>query len=430
MTTTAEVRLWGSPIGTVSISDGDSFARFEYDASFAQSGIQLSPLVMPLSRQVYSFPQLPLESFHGLPGLLADSLPDRFGNAVINSWLESQGRPRNSLDAVERLCYTGTRGMGALEYIPALGPKPQDSDMLHVAELVELASNILNQRESLSYSAEDHGMEQIIQVGTSAGGARAKAVIAWNEETNEVRSGQAAIKPGFSHWLLKFDGIIGNGDKEGADSEGYTLIEYAYHLMARAAGIAMAECRLYEEGHRHHFMTRRFDRVQGTNEKLHMQTLGALAHFDFNAAREHSYEEAVTVAYRIGLGQAEAEEIFRRMVFNVCASNNDDHVKNTAFLMDRTGAWSLAPAYDITYAYNPSGLWTSSHQMTINGKSIDITCNDCLQAARSMNIKTAKAKRIIDEVSCAVARWLEFAETAHMPEERAITLQRAFVQLV
>lgn len=429
MTTTAEAYLWGSPIGTVSISDEDAFARFEYDASFAQSGIQLSPLVMPLSRQVYSFPHLSTASFHGLPGLFADSLPDKFGNAVVNSWLESQGRAKDSLDPVERLCYTGTRGMGALEYVPATGPNPKDSDTLHVAELVKLASGILNQRESLTCSTEDHGMEQIIRVGTSAGGARAKAVIAWNEETNEIRSGQTTNEPGFSHWLLKFDGIEGNGDKEGADGKSYTIIEYAYHLMARAAGIAMAECRLFEEGDRRHFMTRRFDRVQSTGEKLHMQTLGAMAHFDFNAAREHGYEEAVMVAYRVGLGQAEAEEIFRRMVFNVRASNNDDHVKNTAFLMDRTGAWSLAPAYDITYAYNPDGLWTSSHQMTVNGKCRDITRDDCLQAARSMNIRAVRARHIIDEVSTAVDRWIEFAEAARIPEKQAISLQRAFVQL-
>lgn len=430
MTTTAEVYLWGSLIGTVSISDGDAFARFEYDAPFVQSGIQLSPLVMPLSRQVYSFPHLSTESFHGLPGLLADSLPDRFGNAIINGWLKSQGRAKDSLDPVERLCYTGTRGMGALEYVPATGPNPKGSDTLHVAELVKLASDILNQRESLTCSTEDHGMEQIIRVGTSAGGARAKAVIAWNEETNEIRSGQTANEPGFSHWLLKFDSIEGNGDKEGTDGKGYTLIEYAYHLMARAAGIAMTECRLFEEGDRHHFMTRRFDRVQSTGEKLHMQTLGAMAHFDFNVAREHGYEEAVMVAYRIGLGQAEAEEIFRRMVFNVRASNKDDHVKNTAFLMDRTGAWSLAPAYDVTYAHNPDGLWTSSHQMTVNGKCRDITRDDCLQAARSMNIRVTRARCIIDEVSTAVDRWIEFAETARIPEKQATSLQRAFVQLV
>lgn len=408
---------------------GDDFARFEYDPVFVGSGIELSPIAMPLSRQVYSFPQLSRQAFHGLPGMLADSLPDKFGNAVIDSWLESQGRRPGSLNPVERLCYTGSRGMGALEYVPSIGPDASYEEVLDVDRLVELASRILTQREGMSVQEGDHAVEQIIRVGTSAGGARAKAVIARSEETGEIRSGQVAAGEGFSHWLLKFDGVEGNRDKEQEDGPRYTVIEYAYHLMAREAGIAMTECRLLEESGRRHFMTRRFDRVGNSGDKLHMQTLGALAGFDFNIPGAHSYEQAVDVARHIGLAQGEAEELFRRMVFNVIARNQDDHVKNTAFLMNRRGEWSLAPAYDVTYAYNPDGLWTGSHQMTINGKRDGITQDDVLAAASRMSIKPKKAKAIIQQVRDATARWPEFAEAAGLPEATAASLQRQFVEL-
>lgn len=428
MTTAAEVRLWGTTIGTVVLADGEPFARFEYDEGFLRSGIQLAPLTMPLARRVYSFPQLAPESFHGLPGLLADSLPDKFGNAIIDSWLESQGRARGSLNAVERLCYTGARGIGALEYVPMIGPEASEEDVINVDELVDLASRILTQREGMRINADDHVMEQIIRVGTSAGGARAKAVIGWNEKTGETRSGQLDLADGFEHWLIKFDGVKGNRDKEADDKPQHTVIEYAYHLMAKAAGISMMECRLFDEGDRRHFMTRRFDRV-ANGSKLHTQTLGALAHFDFNVAGAHSYEQAVEVARRIGLGQQEAEELFRRMVFNVLVQNNDDHVKNISFLMDRSGLWSLAPAYDVTYAYNPDGAWTSSHQMTINGKRNRITAQDMLAAAATMNIKAPRARAIMMSVKDAVTKWLAFAEQAGLSEEKAQRLQKQFVTL-
>lgn len=428
MTTVAEVRLWGTAIGAVSWEDGSRAARFEYDPRFVASGIELAPLVMPLSGQVYSFPQLAIESFHGLPGLLADSLPDKFGNAVLDSWLEAQGRSRGSLNPVERLCYTGVRGMGALEYVPAIGPEASPGDELEVKALVDLASRILTQREMLEVSAADHAMEQIIRVGTSAGGARAKAVVSWNEQTGEMRSGQTFVGGGFGHWLIKFDGVSGNRDKEAFDGPRYTVIEYAYYLMARAAGISMEECRLFEEGGRRHFMTRRFDRT-ADGGKIHMQTLGALAHFDFNVPGAHSYEQAVEVARRVGLGQEEAEEIFRRMVFYVTARNQDDHVKNVSFLMGRDGAWRLAPAYDVTYAFNPDGIWTGSHQMTINGKRDGIGRDDCLTAAGAMSIKASRAREILGEVTDAVSRWAVFADEAGLPEAQARSIQGQFVSL-
>lgn len=429
MTTTAEVRLWGSRIGTVAVTDDSPIARFEYDPSFLLSGIQLSPITMPLSGQVYSFPNLNTQSFHGLPGMLSDSLPDAFGNAVIDSWLESQGRHAGSLNPVERLCYTGSRGMGALEYEPASGPDPSESELLHMDELVDLASRIVSKRKELSTTVGDHAIQRIINVGTSAGGARAKAVIALNEETDEIRSGQLDVPDGFEHWLMKFDGVADNGDMEGADPPCYTIIEYAYHLMAIDAGIKMSECRLLEEDGRHHFLTRRFDRVGSGSDtkKLHMQTLAGLAHFDYKQAGAYSYQQAAEVAQRLGIGQNEIDELFRRMVFNVIARNQDDHVKNISFLMDKKGTWSLSPAYDVTFAFNPSGERTSRHQMMVHGKRDDITFDDLLETAKQMNLKASRAKEIVAQVRSAVGAWRKYAEEAGLDEERSEAIAKEFV---
>ncbi len=281
MTTVAEVRLWGRTIGAVSMTDGEDIAAFEYDPAFAGSGIEVSPLTMPLAGKVYTFPELSRQTFHGLPGLLADSLPDTFGNALINAWLASQGRQPDSFNAIERLCYTGVRGMGALEYAPATGPKGRQATKIQIDKLVALASEILSHRNNLNVSFGDKDKEDalkdILRIGTSAGGARAKAVIAWNPTTNEVRSGQLPAGNGFEYWLLKFDGVSGNKDKELEDPGGYGLIEFAYFKMATDAGITMSECRLFEENNRRHFMTRRFDRF-ADNTKLHLQSLCGLAH--------------------------------------------------------------------------------------------------------------------------------------------------------
>jgi serine/threonine-protein kinase HipA len=303
MPTTAEVRLWGRMIGAVSLEDGAQVAAFQYAPEFANSGIEVSPLMMPLSTRVHSFPALPRISFHGLPGLLADSLPDRFGSTLIDAWLATQGRTPASFNVIERLCYVGARGMGALEFAPALGSRRERSTTLQVDALVQLASRVLANRALLNVSfATRHrhdGLEDILRVGTSAGGARAKAIIAWNPDTNEVRSGQVKAPEGFGYWLLKFDGVSGNQDKELEDPKGYTVIEYAYSLMARDAGLKMTDSRLLEEGGRRHFMTRRFDRTDDGG-KLHMQSLAALAHLDFNAAGGHSYEQAFDAIRRLG----------------------------------------------------------------------------------------------------------------------------------
>jgi serine/threonine-protein kinase HipA len=415
VTTVAEVRLWGRTIGAVSLLDNEQVAAFEYDGAFARSGIPVAPLVMPLSPQVYRFPQLSRQTFLGLPGLLADSLPDKFGNALIDAWLASQGRRPDSFNAVERLCYIGERGMGALEFAPAIGPVARQASDIAIDKLVELASRVLTHRNDLQVSFDDRdkavALRDILRVGTSAGGARAKAVIAWNPDTQEVRSGQVKAGDGFDYWLLKFDGVSGNKDKELEDPRGYGAIEYAYYLMARECGIEISECRLLEENGRRHFMTRRFDRLAG-GAKLHMQSLCALAHFDFNLAGAYSYEQALLVIRQLGLPMQAIEEQFRRMAFNIVARNQDDHVKNIAFLMDKAGQWSLSPAFDMTYSYNPAGAWTASHQMTMNGKREGFTLDDFRACARAASMKRGRAETIIGEVQDAVSKWPAFARGA------------------
>lgn len=416
----AEVRLWGRTIGAVSMDERRDHAAFQYTAEFAASGIEVAPLTVPLDTRVYEFPELPRGTFHGLPGLLADSLPDRFGNALIDAWLATTGRTPQSFTTIERLCYTGTRGMGALEFAPVLGPRPRRSTKIDIDALVTLASDILTERRNmkatLSGAGRKKALADILRVGTSAGGARAKAVIAWNRTTSEVRSGQVAAGPGFSYWLLKFDGVAGNKDREMDDPQGYGVIEYAYSLMARAAGITMSECRLLEEHGRRHFMTRRFDRGPG-GRKLHMLSLGALAHFDFNDPGAYSYEQAFLAIRQMELPMAALEEQFRRMLFNIVARNQDDHVKNIAFLMDQHGHWTLAPAFDVTYSYNPSGAWTARHQMTLNGKRDDFVMGDIREGARSAGLKRGRADAILEQVRAAVIRWPEFAARAKLAGE-------------
>ena len=427
----ARVQMWGRTIGAVSMEEGRDYASFQYDPDFARSGIELSPLTMPLGNKIYEFPLLARGTFHGLPGLLSDSLPDKFGNALIDTWLAMQGRTPESFGPVERLCYTGTRGMGALEFAPGLGPRSRQAKRIEIDAMVQLASEILTRRKELKANlgtnkggtAREKALQEILRVGTSAGGARAKAVIAWNRETNEVRSGQIHAGDGFEYWLLKFDGVAGNKDKELEDPRGYGAIEFAYSLMAKAAGITMSECRLLEEKERKHFMTRRFDRLAG-GEKLHMQSLCALAHFDFNHPGAYSYEQALLTIRQLGLPMAAVEEQFRRMVFNIIARNQDDHVKNIAFLMNKEGEWSLAPAFDVTYSYNPTGSFTASHQMTLQGKRDGFTLADFEACAKSALMKRGRARSILDQVQAAVARWPEFAGEANIPTAWVEKIQR------
>ncbi len=431
-----EVRLWGTAIGAVTWDRDAGLANFAYGESFLRSGIGPAPIAMPLGSGVLRFPELARTSFHGLPGLVADSLPDRFGNALIDAWLRGRGRMPGDFNPVERLAYTGTRGMGALEYWPTIEIGAPSPERLEVDALVRLASEVLAGRTDfaarLEPGREGAALASLLLVGTSAGGARAKAVVAWNPNTHELRSGQSEVPPGFEHWLIKFDGVSGNRDKEPADLRGYGLIEYAYSLMAARAGITMRECRILEENGRHHFMTRRFDRVPGTDprtgeprtEKLHLASLAGLAHLDFNLAGVHSYDGAFDVCRALWLPMADREELFRRMLFNVFARNQDDHVKNIAFLMDKSGTWSLAPAFDLIFAFNPHGAWTHRHQMSINKKCDDFVPEDFAAVARHAGLKRGRDKAIQSEVRAAVATWPELAAEAGVPDDWAAEVGR------
>ncbi|MDC0000274.1 type II toxin-antitoxin system HipA family toxin [Porticoccaceae bacterium] len=419
-----EVTLWGATVGFVAWDQQKNYAAFEYDKTFLESGIQLAPMMMPLASEIYAFPTLNKATYKGLPGMLADSLPDKFGNDVINQWLAETGRTPESFNAVERLMYVGTRGMGALEFQPAINENTNDALSLNIEELVELSSTILTLKSAQQFelntdntASNVDGLSKILAVGTSAGGARAKAIIAWNESTNQVRSGQIDAGDGYSYWLLKFDGVSNNKDKELADPKGYGRIEYAYHLMALDAGISMSQCRLMEEHGRAHFMTKRFDRTEN-GQKLHMQSLCALGHHDFNSPGATSYEQAFLMCNQLGLGMAAKEQLFLRMVFNVLAYNRDDHSKQISFLMDKSGQWQLSPAYDVTYSFNPNGEFTNSHQMVINRKRKAINDEDFVSVAKRQGLNASAAKRLINNVRAATTQWYNHADTAGVDDRK------------
>ena len=410
---TVRVKIWGTVIGYLHQED-NGIVGFQYDEDFLKSGIEISPIKMPLSTTTYTFPALPEITYHGLPGMVADSLPDRFGNIVISRYLESQGRSADSLSVIEKLCYTGKRGMGALEYEPSQEITTAD-ESVDLDALTRLASDILSEKEQIHIEKNDTLMSQLMECGSSVGGARAKTLIAWNPETNDIRSGQINAGNGYEYWLLKFDNIRNNRDKDAQPDDGeYTKVEYAYYLMALDAGINMSECRLYKENGSAHFMTKRFDRKGKKGEKVHMQSLCALAHMDFNSPRIYSYEEAFIVMKQLKLPYSDFLQLFKRMVFNEYAKNYDDHTKNISFLMDKKGIWSLSPAYDITFSYRKDSQWVSAHQMLINGKADNISKDDMLYVAEKVGIKKSDAEKSIEQVITAVSKWELFAKQTNM----------------
>ncbi len=423
MVKTAKVKLWGTIIGVFHLDDSKGYVSFEYDKDFLNSGIELSPIMMPLSDRVYEFPDLTRTSFKGVPGLIADSLPDKFGNTVINQWLTSQGRLPNSFNVIERLCYTGKRGMGALEYEPDSSGQKDNNELISMTRMSDFASAILEEKNDILVSSkEDVDYKQLLRLGTSAGGARAKAVIAYNEKNNEIRSGQVGLGKDFDYWLVKFDGVSKNGDHNLEDVPEYTLIEYTYYKMALKAGVTMSECKIFPEGDRNHFMTKRFDRVNG--DKLHMQSLGAIMHIDYNEPGLCSYESAANTAKRIGLPSSTIEQFFRRMVFNVIAINQDDHVKNISFLMNRKGIWSLSPAYDITFAYNSNNQWLKAHQMSINGQISKISKDDIITCGKNMDLKAFKCEKIYKEVYSAVKEFDNIARSVGLRDKTINLIQK------
>lgn len=416
----AEVRLWGKQVGALVYSPDTGLSTFEYSPAWRESGVEIAPLHMPIAARKYQFPELLNDTYRGLPAVFADTLPDDFGNAVINAWLARQGRDVASFSPVERLLYTGARGMGALEYAPPMRRKPGKSEPLVLDTLVSLAQQVLNERANMSQPlagrrANADAMSAILQVGTSAGGARAKAVVAINPERTDIRSGQVDAPEGYEHYLLKLDGVqehSANSETFG-DPQGFGRMEYAYYLMARDAGVDISPSELLLEGERAHFLTRRFDRVG--NHKLHYVSLCAMDHADYKKPGTYSYEQLLATARRLRLPRADAIEIFRRMVFNIVARNHDDHSKNFGFLLASPEAhWRLSPAFDVAYSYRPGSPWVNAHQLTLNGKRDDFTRQDLLGFAQLIH-NFHDAGQIIDRVVDVVGRWCEYAEEAQVP---------------
>jgi serine/threonine-protein kinase HipA len=413
-----EVRIWGKPVGAVALAQNLGYYAFEYDSRFIKSGIELAPFAMPLSeaREPFVFVDLPELSFKRLPALLADTLPDDFGNALIDAWMAGKGIDKAQVTPLDRLAYMGKRGMGALEFKPARTPAISGSTAIKLSRLVESARQAIHGELGPDHLAKA-ALAQIIQLGTSAGGARAKAAIAWNPATDEIRPGQFDVEPGFEHWLLKFDGM--GADRELGGTQDYGRIEYAYYLMACAAGITMSPCRLLEENGRAHFMTLRFDR-QG-NRKHHLQSLCAMAHLDYKQKASHDYSQFLQTVIRLELDYAAREEAFRRMAFNVMAANCDDHTKNISFMLREGMRWELAPAYDVTYAFNPAGEWTFQHLMAVNGKFTGISRSDLLAVADRFGIGTAS--KVLKQVREAVAAWPDFAVQAGVKQAEVRRVQ-------
>lgn len=423
------VNIWGKNVGSLMWNDKNNVALFQYDKKFLTSDLDLSPIAMPLieSRKdkVYQFLNNRNMCFNGLPGLVADSLPDKFGTQIINEWFLSVGMPNEHITPLDRLCYVGKRGMGALEYIPSHSLSLESSSILHIDELTRLADSIFKNRDGFreNLKSQNKAILDILKIGTSAGGAKPKAIIAYNDLTGEVRSGQVKAPDGFAYWLLKFDGTsFSEHGKINENPRGIGNIEYAYHLMAKDCGITMTECRLLNEGKYSHFMTKRFDRLDN-GEKLHVQTLAALGHLDRDA--RHSYEEIFVIMKKMNLPYTQQEELFRRMVFNVVSRNHDDHTKNFSFIMNNRGKWSIAPAYDLCYSYSPSGKWTNKHQLSINGKQDNFTYQDFLKVGKIYGINNPK--EIISHIADVVSNWGKYAKDCGVNDAHLNSIEKNLI---
>jgi len=433
MVTLARVKIWGQYVGAVAWLEDQQYATFQYEPDFLKKEIDLAPVKMPIREggRVYSFPELrsknsELDTFKGLPGLLADALPDKYGNQLINSYLAQNGRTSGSMNPVEKLCFIGSRGMGALEFEPTELKQYKRSFNVEIDSLVNVAQRILSERTLFDTNLTDddeEAMMDILKIGTSAGGARPKAIIAFNEKTGEVKSGQTNTPKGFEQWLIKLDGV---SDAQFGSTSGYGRVEMAYYLMAKAAGIEMTESRLIEENDRAHFMTKRFDRFGGS-EKYHVQTFCAMEHFDFNDVGSFSYEQLFQTMRKLRLPYPEAEELFRRMVFNVLSRNCDDHTKNFAFRLKQGGKWELSPAYDVCHAYRPESRWVSQHALSVNGKRYSITKGDFLVVAKSMNIK--RGPKIIEEVDSVVRQWSSFASEVGVSKKLKLAIAKTLIHI-
>jgi len=424
MTNLAEVRLWGQLVGALAYEPNSKISTFEYAPEWIKAGVEIAPLRMPLSPQKYQFPSLNYETYKGLPAVFADTLPDDFGNAVINAWLARQGRDSDDFTALERLLYTGNRGMGALEFFPAI-EQATAIEHLEIASLVKMAQQVLDQRTNLTTTIEqdqqnNEAMLALFQIGTSAGGARAKALVAVNQDRTEFRSGQVAAPQGYEHYLLKFDGVEEHktNSQTFGDPQGFGRMEYAYYLMAMDAGIDISPSELLIEGERAHFMTKRFDR--DGNRKRHVMSLCAMDHADYKQAGAYSYEQLLAVARRLKLPRKDAIEIYRRMVFNIVARNHDDHTKNTSFILDNADSqWRLSPAFDLAYSYKKGSPWVNSHQMSLNGKRDNFMRDDLLAVGALIGNFKKQANQIIEDITGIVTQWDHYAKQAQVFEPLA-----------
>lgn len=409
----AKVNLYGAQIGSIRWESNTNTAQFEYADNFIGKGLEPSPILMPVRQgRVYSFGDIGRETFKGLPGMIADSLPDTYGRALFERWLALTGR--QSGNPVETLCFLGKRCMGALEFEPAMDSPYGNDVKIELDSLVEVASEALAEKSNFgtNLSADKKAaIAEIVRLGTSAGGQRAKAIIAYNKESGEVRSGQVDAPAGFDYYLIKLDGVTAEAGFR--ETQNFGRLEYSFYRLVKECGIEMSECTLIEENGRAHFLTKRFDRING--EKVHMQTLCGIAHYDYRMPRSYSYEQSFNIMRALRLPYSQAQEMFRRMVFNVIVRNQDDHTKNISFLMDKTGRWRLSPAYDMGFAYNPKGGWTSQHQMSINGKFDEITRHDLLEFAQRNNIKDAA--EIIDNIMETTLRWPLIAKECEVPQK-------------
>ena len=432
MVDVAEVKIWGELLGAVRWDSGQQLASFQYAKKFLSKGYDVSPLKMSIENgdRIYSFPDLrkgkeeQIATFNGLPGLLADALPDKYGNQLINIWLAQNGRPPNSMNPVEKLCFIGSRGMGALEFEPVQYKAGKEIFTVEIKSLVELAQKMLSNREDLEvnlHKDEQKAMGELLKIGTSAGGARPKAIIAFNRKTGEVRSGQTNVPADFEHWLIKLDGV---SDTQFGVSHGFGRVEYAYYLMAKDCAIQMMESELFEENDRAHFMTKRFDR-EGNSTKHHIQTFCGIRHFDYNNLFAYSYEQLFQTMRMLKLTYLEAEQMFRRLVFNVMATNYDDHTKNFSFRLKQKGNWELSPAYDICYSFDPDNIWVSQHTLSVNGKHNEINRSDLMIIAETNSIKNGET--IIEEIKNVVSDWELYANKVNVPGELSRSIAKTLV---
>ncbi|MBU4486380.1 MAG: type II toxin-antitoxin system HipA family toxin [Candidatus Delongbacteria bacterium] len=432
MVDVAEVKIWGELVGAVRWNPIKQLADFQYKKEFLTKGLDLSPIKMPVKNgdRIYNFPELSkskdeqIDTFKGLPGLLADSLPDKYGNQLINIWLAQNGRSPESMNPVEQLCFIGSRGMGALEFEPAQFKTSKQTFNIEIKSLVETAQRLLSDRDGFKvnlHENEQKAMSEILKIGTSAGGARPKAVVAYNKKTGEVRSGQTIAPKDFEHWLLKLDGV---NDVQFGQSHGFERVEYAYYLMARDCKIQMTDCELLEENGRAHFMTKRFDR-EGNDTKHHIQTFCGIQHFNYNNLYGYSYEQLFQTMRMLKMTYPEAEQMFRRMVFNVMATNYDDHTKNFSFRLKQYGKWELSPAYDVCYSYDPQNIWVSQHTLSINGKHKDINKSDLMTIAAANSIR--KGSEIIEEIRETISNWSKYADRVEVSSKLKDSITKTLV---